>query len=171
MKLIYILPLLLLIAIVGCSEASREKKDDIVRSGSTGTDIDKIQLTDLENQDINLNRYKGKTIFVNFWATWCKPCVEEMPSIQKLQTLIKDENIIFLFASDEELSDIQGFKNDNNYAFNYTRIINQESLGIQALPTTSIYNPDGKLVFSEPGYRNWDDSANIRMILKIINQK
>ena len=171
MKTIHTLSLVLLIAIVGCREATKEKKDIILPSANTETDIGKIQLTDLKNRGIDIKQYKGKTVFVNFWATWCKPCIAEMPSIQKLQTRFKDELIIFLLASNEEVSEIEGFKNDNSYTFNYTRIINLESLNIQAIPTTYIYSPDGKLIFSETGSRNWDDSANIQMILKIINQK
>ena len=171
MKTFHTLSFVLLIGIVGCRDAAKEKKDSILPPASTATDIDKIQLTDLKNLGIDIKQYMGKTFFVNFWATWCKPCIAEMPSIQKLQTRLKDENIIFLLASNEEVSEIEGFKNDNNYTFNYTRIINLESLNIQAIPTTYIYNPDGKLIFSETGSRNWDDSANIQMILKIINQK
>ena len=171
MKTIHTLSLVLLIAIVGCREAAKEKKDTIHPSASNETTINKIQLTDLKNLGIDMKQYKGKTVFVNFWATWCKPCIAEMPSIHKLQTRLKDENIIFLLASNEDINEIEGFKNDNKYTFNYTRLINMEALNIQAIPTTYIYNPDGKLVFSETGSRNWDDSASIQMILKIINQK
>ena len=171
MKTIHTLSLVLLIAIVGCREAAKEKKDTIHPSASNETTINKIQLTDLKNLGIDMKQYKGKTVFVNFWATWCKPCIAEMPSIHKLQTRLKDENIIFLLASNEDINEIEGFKNDNKYTFNYTRLINMEALNIQAIPTTYMYNPDGKLVFSETGSRNWDDSASIQMILKIINQK
>ena len=171
MKTIHTLSLVLLIAIVGCREAAKEKKDTIHPSASNETTINKIQLTDLKNLGIDMKQYKGKTVFVNFWATWCKPCIAEMPSIHKLQTRLKDENIIFLLASNEDINEIEGFKNDNKYTFNYTRLINMEALNIQVIPTTYMYNPDGKLVFSETGSRNWDDSASIQMILKIINQK
>ena len=171
MKKIHTLILLLLITFVGCREAAKDKKDIILPSTSIEMDINKIQLSDLKNRDIDFKQYKGKTVFINFWATWCKPCIAEMPSIQKLQTRLKDENIIFLLASNEEVSEIEEFKNDNNYTYNYTRIINLEALNIQAIPTTYIYNLDGELVFSETGSRQWDDSTNIQMILKIINKK
>ncbi len=171
MKTIHTLSLVLLIAIVGCREAAKEKKDTLHPAASTETTINKIQLTDLKNRGINMKQYKGKTVFVNFWATWCKPCIAEMPSIQKLQTRLKDENVIFLLASNEDINEIEGFKNDNKYTFHYTRLINMEALNIQAIPTTHIYNPDGQLVFSETGSRNWDDIDNIHMILKIINPK
>jgi thiol-disulfide isomerase/thioredoxin len=170
MKTINTLGLVLLLAIVGCKEATKEKNNSNLPSASTEIDIDKIQLTDLKNQPIDIKQYKGKTVFVNFWATWCMPCIAEMPSIQKLQARFKDENIQFFLASNEDVNDIEGFKNDNKYIFNYTRLVNMETLNIQAIPTTYIYNTKGKIVFSETGSRNWNDSASIDMITKIINQ-
>ncbi len=168
MKIIHTIALVLLIGIGGCKETPKEKKNVIAQSG---IDIDKIQLTDLAGQPYEIKQYNGKTVFINFWATWCKPCIAEMPSIQKAQTRLKDENVIFLLASNEDVKEIEVFKKENNYTFNYTRIENMEALNIHGLPTTFIYNREGKLVFSEIGARNWDDSTNIEIILKIINQK
>lgn len=169
MRTIQIFTFLLLIILAGCKETAKESTDVIIIP--SGTDIEKVHLSDLNGRTFDIKHYYGKTVFVNFWATWCKPCIAEMPSIQNLQTRLKDENIIFLLASDEEINEINGFKHDNKYSFNYTRLINMEALNIQAIPTTYIYNPEGKLVYSETGSRNWDDSASIQMILKIISQK
>ena len=63
--------------------------------------INKISLKDLNEQIIDLGAYKGKTIFVNFWATWCKPCIAEMASIEKAQNILRKENVVFLIASSE----------------------------------------------------------------------
>ena len=60
-----------------------------------------IKLIDLDNQYVDLADYKGKTIFLNFWATWCKPCIEEMPAIAKAQELLKNEPVVFILASNE----------------------------------------------------------------------
>ncbi|MES2873808.1 MAG: TlpA disulfide reductase family protein [Daejeonella sp.] len=130
----------------------------------------KINLTDLNQQAINLEKYKGKTVFINFWATWCKPCIQEMPSIANAQNILRDEEIVFLLASDESIEQIEEFSIKQGYKFNYTRIENSEALDIQALPTTFIFSPGGSLVFSEPGERKWDDAANINMIREIIKR-
>jgi thiol-disulfide isomerase/thioredoxin len=135
------------------------------------SEIDKVKLTNLSNSPIDLGQYDGKTIFINFWATWCKPCLEEMPSIQKAQGILKDENIVFLFASDETAEQIEKFKSGHDYNFNYVRVENPEELNIMALPTTFIFNPDGKLAFSEMGYRKWDDKSNIDLIINIAKSK
>lgn len=130
--------------------------------------IDKLRLTDLKNKPIDLKQYEGKTIFLNFWATWCKPCTKEMPSIKKARDILRDEGVVFLMASDESVEEIKEFDSIHNYHFTYAHIENSEELNIQALPTTFIFNAAGKMVFSEIGYRQWDDSNNIEMIRKII---
>jgi thiol-disulfide isomerase/thioredoxin len=164
MNIIQKIIIVLLIGIIGC----KGKKINQPNSEKQAEwKIDKVILTSLEGERMNLDQYKGKTVFINFWATWCKPCLEEMPTIEKAQTILKDKNIQFLFASDEAIQQIEKFKSHNNYKFNFVRVENPEELNIISLPTTFIFNPDGKLVFSEIGYRNWDDKTNIDLILKI----
>jgi thiol-disulfide isomerase/thioredoxin len=130
-----------------------------------------MKLTDLSNDPVYLTKYKGKTIFINFWATWCKPCREEMPSIQRAMGILKDENIVFLFASNESAELIENFKSDHDYDFTYVKADNLEELNIIGLPTTFIFDPDGNLVFSEMGYRQWDDKTNIDLLLNISKPK
>ena len=115
--------------------------------------IAQIHLTDLDEQSIDLKKYNGKTIFINFWATWCKPCREEMPSIQEAMKILKDEKVEFLFASDETKEQIEEFKAAHNYNFNYVRVENLSELNIMGLPTTFIFDANGRLIFSEMGYR------------------
>ena len=157
----------LLLCSAACNTAERPKPV----SDEGKTELRNIRLTGLDQQAVDLGKYKGKTVFVNFWATWCKPCLSEMPSIEKAQNILRNEEIIFLLASDESVQQIAEFRTRHDYEFNYSRIENSEDLDIQALPTTFIFDPEGRLVFSEPGERNWDDSANINMILEIIKTK
>ncbi len=166
MNLIYKIAVILLIVIAGCKG---KNKPDI--SNSFESEIDSIHLKNLDNTPIDPGQYQGKAIFINFWATWCKPCLEEMPSIQAAINKLKNENIVFLFASDEEPDQIKNFETNHNYNFNYVKVENPEELSITTLPTTYIISPKGKLVFSEMGYRKWDDKQNIDLILNIIQSK
>jgi len=138
-------------------------------SGSSERETNKIELKELNGTAIDLSQYAGKAIFINFWATWCKPCIQEMPAIVQAQTKLNADEVVFLFASNEEPEQIEKFKKRHDYNFHYVRVENLESLHIQALPTTFILGPDGKLKFSETGFRIWDDPANIDLINKIIN--
>jgi len=136
-------------------------------AGKNDREINKVKLKELDGTPVDLSEYDGKTVFINFWATWCKPCIQEMPTIAEAQKLKGD--VVFLLASDEELSQIERFKKRHNYDFHYVHLENTEALKIPALPTTFIYNPEGKLKFSETGLRMWDDPANIELINSITN--
>lgn len=131
--------------------------------------IDSVQLKDLNAASINIDSFKEKVVFLNVWATWCKPCIQEMPSIEKAQNILRNKNVVFLLASAETIEEINTFRKLHSYPFNYVQIQNSEDLGINGLPTTFIFNKKGKLIFSESGYRKWDDKTNIDTILKIIN--
>ncbi len=133
-------------------------------------EIDKIRLTDLQGRTINVKEYHGKTIFINFWATWCKPCIKEMPSIIEAQNILQNEKIIFLMVSNENADQIEDFRKTYGYKLNFVRIENSEEMNVLALPTTFIYNNNGKLIFSETGSRKWNEKSNIDMILKIANE-
>ncbi len=157
----------LLIWITGCTDGIQKKSespDKFVR------EIDKIRLTDMSGTSISLKQFEGKTIFINFWATWCKPCIKEMPSIKEAQNILKNEEVIFLMASNESAAQIEEFKKNHEYSFDYLRIENSEEMNVQTLPVTFIFNSKGNLVFSEAGFRKWDDKNNIDMILKIMKE-
>ena len=159
--------LALLLGISCCNEDDKEKS--LSQNGKVA-EIGKIRLKDLSEQPINLEKYKGKTIFLNFWATWCKPCIEEMPTIEKAQNILHNEDVVFLLASGESAEEINAFRNAHDYKFNFARIENSEELNIQTLPTTFIFNPEGELVFLETGYRKWDEKNNIEMIRRTANK-
>jgi thiol-disulfide isomerase/thioredoxin len=158
-------PLIVLLFIAAsCSDSKRKESRSI---SSSQTEIEKVKLTSLKGMAIDMKQYNGKVVFINFWATWCKPCREEMPSIQEAMKVLKNEKIEFFFASDETTEQIEEFKAGHEYSFNYVKVESLSELNIMGLPTTFIFDPNGELVFSEMGYRKWDDRANIDLLLKI----
>jgi len=167
MTTIYRIAVALFFGLAGCKEGNKEGP---VSLSGKGISINEVRLKDLNGQAINPEKYKGRTIFLNFWATWCKPCKDEMPSIARTQKMLLNENIVFLMASSETAEEINEFKINNDYPFNYTQIENSEELDILALPTTFIFDASGTLFFSEMGSRQWDEDKNIDLIRKIINK-
>ena len=151
---------------MGCKEVNKDKSVTALPD----TVLKKVKLLDLKGSSFSLEQFKGKTIFLNFCATWCKPCIVEMPTIEKAQNILNKEDIVFLIASGESADEIDAFKKVHSFKFNYLQVQNSEELAIESLPTTFIFNQDGELVFSESGYRKWDEKNNIEMILKIINK-
>lgn len=159
--MIRILFCLILVALTSCSQGNKNQ------SGTN--DINKVKLKDLNDKEIDSDQFRGKTVFINFWATWCKPCLQEMPSIESAQAKLKGENVVFLLASNEEVDQIESFIKKHDYTFQYVLLENMEELNIQALPTTYIFNSKGELKFSETGSRKWDDSTSLDLITTIIN--
>lgn len=152
---------LLMIILSGCAP---------VRKESNALNPEDIRLTDLSGNAVDVSQYKGKAVLVNFWATWCKPCLQEMPSLAVAQNQFKDQPIVFMFASNETLEQINRFKNKQKFEFNYLHLGNQEALNIQALPTTFIFDKTGELKFSEIGFRDWASPASIEIITSIITE-
>lgn len=168
MNYIKVLSLSLVIWITACNS---EEKNQQGASLPESLEIEKIQLTELNGNPIDLRQYEGKTIFLNFWATWCQPCMQEMPSIANAKNLLEKEPIMFLFASNESLDLIAEFSKNHDYDFKYVRIENMEDLLIDVLPTTYIFSPGGKLLFSESGFKKWDEKTNLDILVNTIHKK
>ena len=85
--------------------------------GKTAPDF---QLVDMQDRDVRLSDYRGKVVFLNFWATWCKPCREEMPSMEVLYKNFEDQGLIVLAVSIDRVTtkrDIPPFIKSMNLSF------------------------------------------------------
>ncbi|QCX38870.1 TlpA family protein disulfide reductase [Aureibaculum algae] len=123
---------------------------------------------DLEGNSVLLSDFKGKRILMNFWATWCVPCIEEMPSMAETQELLASENYIFLFATTDELSKIDKFKEKHQFPFQYLRYQSSlDKLNIHALPATFIYNTKGALVKRFDGAQEWNSVEMMKQLKSI----
>ncbi|MGB5203593.1 TlpA family protein disulfide reductase [Eudoraea sp.] len=131
-------------------------------SAKKGENIEKIteatsQFEDLEGNPIAIADYKGKRVLLNYWATWCRPCIEEMPSLLRSQAILEKENYIFLLASDQTLEVIKDFKEKRNFDFKYIKYKGSwAEEQINSLPTTYIYNEEGEKVEKIIGGVVWD---------------
>lgn len=149
------------LAIISCTSSSTT---ETASTEATGV-IDKMKLKTLDGAELKLDQYKGKTLFINFWATWCRPCIKEMPSIEKVKETLKDENIQFLLVSNETRGQIKSFVRSHRYKFDYAQLdMPLAELNIQGLPTTMIVNPEREIVFTEMGARDWSNEESIQLI-------
>lgn len=158
--------IILLVCLLNCT--GKNTKGENEKTVNEISILDQIKLKDMDDRSMNLVQYQGKAIFINFWATWCGPCIKEMPSIERARNILKDSNIEFLIASNETIEQIQSFIAKRNLDLHYVQLQNMEELGVPALPTTYIINPKGELVFSETGSREWDAPVNIELLTQII---
>jgi thiol-disulfide isomerase/thioredoxin len=120
--------------------------------------VDNTKIVDLENNPVDLKSLAGKNIFLNFWATWCKPCILEMPSIERAEKLLSNDNFVFLIASDESIGRINRFKATKDFDLQFVRLETPfPDIGILSLPTTLIIDPNGKIVMNQIGALEWDN--------------
>ena len=133
------------------------------------SDLESLQLktsfVDLYENNLDLSVYKGKRIVINYWATWCRPCIKEMPSLKKAEEILEDYGYTFLLVSDETISKISKFKNERNFDFNFLKSIKSfETLGIYSMPTSYIFDENGKIIATIVGAIEWDSEEMINKL-------
>lgn len=114
-----------------------------------------IELTLLGGETVSFSDYQGKKVLLNFWATWCGPCVGEMPAFQRLTEEYSEELVILAVNCGEDEKTVQKFVQDNGYAFPV--ILDEQgeiqSLfgGITSIPLTVVIDEEGYLLVSHMG--------------------
>lgn len=123
------------------------------------------KLVNQKGELINLDTFKGKVIFINFWATWCPPCIAEMPSLQDLYEDY-EEDVVFLFVADDKKDKVEKFIENKKYTIPVYFQASERPVEIQSnsLPTTYILNTEGKIVVDKTGAADWN-SKRVRDLL------
>ena len=133
-----------------------------------------FSLMDLDEKIHQLRDYKGKPVIVNFWATWCPPCREEMPSMERAWQKIESEGIAMIGINvGEDFDTVFGFTADIEVSFPLLLDLDGEVTGrwpIRGLPTTYILNPNGEIVYRMIGSREWDDESLLDAIRALRTQ-
>ena len=120
-----------------------------------------------------LSALKGKVVFLNFWATWCGPCRDEMPSMEVLYNRFKDKGLEILAVNCEEgQEDVIAFM--TNYGLTFPALLDEDgkvngAYGIQAIPTTFLIDRDGRIILRLVGSINWDTEKIHAAIESLLN--
>jgi thiol-disulfide isomerase/thioredoxin len=119
-----------------------------------------ILFSDANGEIFSLKSLEGKVVFINFWATWCPPCIAEMPSIQKLYNEIGKQNIVFLMVDvDHQQKKSQKFMDKKGYTlpvYTPASVIPSNILD-GSIPTTLILDKQGRKVLLHSGMGNYAD--------------
>ncbi|WP_299877691.1 peroxiredoxin [uncultured Cocleimonas sp.] len=151
----------------------------ISSSAFSAPDIDLIELKhkppapdfvlpDMQNKAHSLSDYLGKPVIVTFWATWCPPCIKELPSFNRAWAKLKDEGIVVLGINiNEDIETIESFK--LQYPIDFTILRDEASEQIEnwnmtGLPTTFIVDAEGRVVYQAMGEREWDNDNIINKV-------
>lgn len=128
-------------------------------------------LKDMDGKNISFEQSEGKVVFVNFWATWCPPCVAEMPYMQNLYNDYKDQ-VDFYFVTDEKPERIQSFMERHEYdlPIQIQQYAAPEPMEAKALPTTYVLGKNGNVHIKKKGSARWD-SQKVRNLLDKLLQE
>jgi peroxiredoxin len=127
-----------------------------------------FKLSDMDGKSHQLSDYRGQPVIINFWATWCPPCREELPSMNRGWAKIKSQGIAMLAINVGEDEDTI-FTFTGDYPIDFTilldssaEVINQWP--IKGLPTTFVVDPQGRIVYRAIGGREWDAEELLNLV-------
>jgi peroxiredoxin len=128
---------------------------------SVGTEIGHrapdFALADLEGNPVHLGDFRGKVVFLNFWATLCPPCLAEMPDIEKLYQEYKDKGVVIIGINlGESKSSVRNFVEENGYSWTFVIDVTGEvSIGkymVYSIPSSFFIDRDGVIRATSVGY-------------------
>lgn len=126
---------------------------------------------DLDGHPVPLASFKGKPIFLNVWATWCPPCVRELPSIARLAANPRLEGVAILCVSvDDSPETVKAFVKDKNWPASMTVLHSSQLPPVfttEGIPATFVIDRDGKIVTSEVGAAEWDTPDVVRQLRQL----
>lgn len=131
--------------------------------------IDEDQQQTLENYSlkmenptgemVNMVDFENEVIILNFWATWCPPCIAEMPDFAKVYADYKDK-VNFLFITQDEWDKVDAFEAKREFGLPYYRLVQpNEALDYRQLPTTYVIDKNGKIVIKKVGVADWNAAS------------
>lgn len=169
MKKIILFPLAFVLAFSLCVKAEREGTSD-----SSYTTAPEFVLTDLSGNEISLSDFKGKVVFLNFWATWCSPCRAEIPGFVEAYSQYKEKGMEIIGVSVDRGGTNKVLEFVRTYRINYPvamytmKIIRDYELG-RAIPTTIIIDRKGRIRRKHIGYM--DKGTLERYFLDLAEEK
>ncbi|KYG78934.1 TlpA family protein disulfide reductase [Roseivirga echinicomitans] len=155
--------------------------NDFVKKYNVKFEIDDdVQLVDNSGKTRTLNEFisanKGKVIYVDYWASWCAPCIAEMPSSKKLQSELNNENIVYLYLSTDRteapwqkaLKKLELEGGTNYRIMNADNSLQMDDLEIQFIPRYMIYDTNGRLV-NKDAPRPSESELLKAQLMKVLN--
>ncbi|WP_286238574.1 TlpA disulfide reductase family protein [Neptuniibacter halophilus] len=135
-----------------------------------------LSYSDLTNTPVSLAQYKGKVILLNFWATWCPPCIKEMPSMQRLKTQLADQPFeIVAINMGEDSQSVTDFLQQLETQLSFPVLLDPDNdsfktFKVRGLPMTLLYDQEGNLVETIMGVREWDQPSAVAGIKALIRR-
>lgn len=132
-------------------------------------------LSDLDGNEVSLSDFKGKVVFLNFWATWCPPCRNEMPSMEALYQKLKDKDFELLAVSLDRQgsSAVKPFIRDYGLTFPILLDLDGKvarTYRVRGIPSTFVVDKEGLIAERIVGARDWQTPDSIEKFLSLIEK-
>ena len=130
-----------------------------------------FHLQDLKGNYRHLGDYRGQVLIVNFWASWCQPCRQELPSLNRASAALEQDGVAMVAVNlGEEPEAVEAFMND--YPIDFTVLVDQRGIysqrwQVRALPTTFVLNPRGEIIYRVLGEKAWDDPSLLAQVREL----
>jgi len=134
-----------------------------------------FELPDTDGRMHRLSAYRGKTVILNFWATWCPPCREEIPSMNRAWRQLRDAEVVILAVDVGEDEDTI-FVFTADYPADFPLLLDRDGTVIgewpvKGLPTTFVIAPDGTIAYRAIGGRAWDGPGILEVVRALRGQR
>jgi len=169
--------LLILLLTISCSLNADWQQPELSHNLTVVKDVitaSDFELEDMDEEKVKLSDYRGKVVLLNFWATWCPPCIREMPSMERLhqQVNAKDFKVIAVNQM-EDADDVFAFTGqlelDPTFEilFDTASKVSQD-YAVRGLPTTYLIDKQGKIRYRAVGGREFDHAEVIKIVKQLI---
>lgn len=130
------------------------------------------RLRELNGASINLEESKNQVIIINLWATWCPPCIAEMPSFQSLYDDY-GEQVAFYFVSNERSEALNRFMEKHSYTLPVYQSLEEapQNLNSNALPTTYVIDKKGEILIKKTGVADWNSNKMRELLDKLLAEE
>ncbi len=126
-------------------------------------------LSNSSGEALDFKDLKGKVVLVNYWATWCPPCVAEMPGLQDLYNDYRGK-VDFVFVAHDEGEKVRNFMGKKEYSFPvyFEKSSSPDVLSTESIPTTFIIDKKGKIVVQKTGAADWNGNATRELLERLL---
>ena len=129
------------------------------------------QLYDIDRNPVSFATLNKKPVFINFWATWCPPCIAELPAIQALHEDFKNE-VNFVLVSNESIETVISFADEKGYRNLplYFATFTPTDFASQSIPATFVVSREGKVVLRKKGAARWNSTKMEKLFGQLIKE-
>ena len=141
------------------------------------TQASEFELQDMDDEKVKLTDYRGKVVLLNFWATWCPPCIREMPSMERLQQKVDAEGFKVIAVNQmEDADEVFAFTGQLEIDPTFEILFDKNSkvsqdYAVRGLPTTYLIDKEGKIRYRAVGGREFDHAEVIKIIKQLIAEE